>query len=368
VPDAPKLLDVVRERLRLRHASPNTIEAYVGWIRRYVRFHRGRHPRTLGASDVTAFLTDLAVRRRVSASTQNQARAAIVFLYEQVFGEPVAMLKDIAYAKRPARRPTVLSRDEARRVLSEMEGPPQLIALLIYGSGLRLHEACSLRVKDVDFDRGQIIVRQGKGGRDRLTMLPASLVGPLTAHLSRVEQLHRREIAANRGYVALPDSFARKSPSAARSWNWQWIFPATRGYKDPVTGHWVRHHLHDTVVQRAVTGAAHRAGISKRVTTHTFRHSFATHLLEAGYDIRTIQELLGHKDVSTTMIYTHVLSQGPKAVTSPVDALTHAPIVSPPPSAAHAPARAMPTSPSTNFRGRLIDGKGVKFPWRHELR
>jgi len=366
--DPPKLLDVVRERLQLRHASPNTIEAYIGWIRRYVRFHRGKHPRTLGAPEVTAFLTDLAVRRRVSSSTQNQARAAIVFLYEQVFGMPVAMLKDVAYAKRPARRPTVLSRDEVRAVLTEMEGPPQLIALLIYGSGLRLHEACSLRVKDVDFARSLIVVRQGKGGRDRLTMLPTSIVEPLTAHLAKVEQLHRRELAARRGYVALPDSFARKSPSAARNWSWQWVFPATRGYKDPATGHWVRHHLHDTVVQRAVAAAAHRAGIPKRVTTHTFRHSFATHLLEAGYDIRTIQELLGHKDVSTTMIYTHVLSRGASAVTSPVDAIAHAPIVAPPPTSPRAPHPSMPTSPAVNFPGRIIDGKGLKFPWRHELR
>jgi integron integrase len=365
--DAPKLLDVARDRMRLRHFSPNTIQAYLDWIRRYIRFHGRKHPRTLGAPAVTAFLTDLAVRRRVSASTQNQALAALLFLYQEVLGEPPALLKDVVHAKRPARRPTVLSRAEVRAVLSAMEGPPQLIVLLIYGSGLRLHEACSLRVKDVDFDRGLIVVRQGKGGRDRLTMLPNVVVKPLLEHLERAAQLHRRELAARRGYVALPDSFARKSPAAARSWSWQWVFPATRGYKDPATGHWVRHHLHDTVVQRAVAAAAHRAGMTKRVTTHTFRHSFATHLLEAGYDIRTIQELLGHKDVSTTMIYTHVLNQGASGVTSPVDALEHGPLTDPPPTGPRPPHPSMPTSPAATFPGRIISGRGLKYPWRKRL-
>jgi len=368
MPEPRKLLDVVHEKLRLRHASPHTVDAYVGWIRRYIRFHGGRHPRTLGEPAVTAFLTELAVRRRVAASTQNQALAALLFLYQDVLGEPVTLLKDVVRAKRPARRPTVLSRDEARAVLVEMEGPAQLIALLIYGSGLRLHEACSLRVKDVDFDRREIVVRQGKGGRDRLTMLPETLIPPLRAHLEKVQRLHRRELAALRGYVALPGSFARKSPAAARSWSWQWVFPATRGYKDRDTGHWVRHHLHDTVVQRAVTAAAHRAGIAKRVTTHTFRHSFATHLLEAGYDIRTIQELLGHKDLSTTMIYTHVLSHGAGSVTSPVDALQHPPLTDPPRTAPRPPHPSMPTSPAATFPGRIIDGQGLKYPWRKRLR
>jgi len=364
----PKLLDIVVERLQLRRASPHTIEAYTGWIRRYIRFHGKRHPRGMGEAEVTEFLAELATKRRLAASTQNQALAAILFLYQEVLGEPLATLKNLPRAKRPARRPTVLSREEARAVLSAMDGAPQLIALLLYGSGLRLHEACSLRVKDVDFSRGEILVRDGKGGRDRLTMLPRSLVQPLQEQLDRVQRLHRRELAANRGYVMLPGAFAKKSPTAARSWQWQWCFPATRGYPDRETGHWVRHHLHDTVVQRAVSSAAHRVGMTKRVTTHTFRHSFATHLLESGTDIRTIQELLGHKDLSTTMIYTHVLNLGPRSVRSPADYLLGTPAPSPPPAAHHDPTNAMPTAPATDFPGRIIQGKGLKLPWRHDIR
>jgi integron integrase len=368
MPSPPKLLDVVRERLQLRRASPNTIEAYTGWIRRFVRFHGGRHPRALGEAEVTAFLSELATKRRVAASTQNQALAALLFLYQEVLGVPVGTLKDVVRAKRPARRPTVMSRDEVRAVLGAMDGAPRLIAMLMYGAGLRLHEACSLRVKDVDFARTEIIVRHGKGGRDRLTMLPRIALDPLHEHLERVRRLHQRELAARRGYVVLPDAFAFKSPAAARSWHWQWAFPATRGYRDPASGNWVRHHLHDTVVQRAVVAAAHRAELAKRVTCHTFRHSFATHLLENGYDIRTVQELLGHKDVSTTMIYTHVLNKGARGVRSPADLLDGPPASDALTTDAQPPTPTMLTNPDSIFPVRIIDGRGHKSPWRHGMR
>ncbi len=282
---------------------------------------------------------------------------------------PLERLDGLVWAKRSHHRPTVLTRDEVRRVLAEMSGVSRTIALLLYGSGLRVLEACSLRVKDVDLERMELVIRRGKGGRDRLTMLPETLVGALRAQMERVRTFHRRELARGRGFVMLPDAFHRKSPTAARDWRWQWVFPATRGYEDLATGKWVRHHLHESVVQRAVAAAARNAGSSKRVTCHTFRHSFATHLLEAGYDIRTIQELLGHRDVSTTMIYTHVLNRGGRGVRSPADALSSLPDADgDPPRHAINSDDVRPTGPVRLIPQPLVDGRLLKSSWRRDLR
>lgn len=373
---SPRLLDVLAERLALRRASPHTVVAYTHWVRRYVRFHGGRHPRQMGEAEMTAFLSHLATERRVAASTQNQALAALLFLYREVLETPVGWLDAMVRAKRPARRPSVMSREEVRRVLEVMEGVPRLVAMVLYGSGLRLMEACCLRVKDVDLDRGELMVRQGKGGRDRLTMLPASLVPLLDFQMQRVRTLHRRDSAAGRGGVALPDALARKMPSAVFHLRWQWLFPAARCYRDPLSGRLVRHHLHETVIQRAVAQAAQAAQVTKRVTCHTFRHSFATHLLEAGYDIRTVQELLGHRDVSTTMIYTHVLNKGGRGVRSPLDGLTALGSILPPFAATdqgplHDPGRStrpMPTGSAQITSVRLVEGIPHKTGWRNELR
>ena len=256
VMSSPRLLEVMTERLALRRASRHTAVAYTQWVRRYVRFHGGRHPRQMGEAEMTAFLSHLATERRVAASTQNQALAALLFLYREVLETPVGWLDAMVRAKRPARRPSVMSREEVRRVLDAMEGVPRLVAMVLYGSGLRLMEACCLRLKDVDLDRGELMVRQGKGGRDRLTMLPASLVPLLEVQMQRVRTLHRRDCAAGRGGVALPDALARKMPSAVYHWRWQWLFPATRCYRDSMSGRLVRHHLHETVIQRAVAQAA----------------------------------------------------------------------------------------------------------------
>ena len=313
------LIGMVRRRMRLRRLSVRTEEAYVAWIKRFVRFHELKHPRSLGESEVTAFLTHLAVRARVSASTQNQALAALLFLYRDVFREPLPWLNEVVRARRPERLPSVLTREEVRLVLAEMRGTARLVALLLYGAGLRLMEALQLRVKDLDLERAVLTVRAGKGDKDRVTVLPRSAVAPLTAHLREVRTIHGRDLRAGAGTVELPAALARKLPGAELAWEWQWVFPATRPYLDDRSGVRRRHHLHETVIQRAVTDAARRAAIPKRVTCHTFRHSFATHLLEDGYDIRTIQELLGHRDVRTTMIYTHVLNRGGRAVNSPAD-------------------------------------------------
>lgn len=295
--------------------------AYLRWIVRFVRFHGLRHPRELGHREVERFLTELAVRGRVSAATQNQARAALVFLYREALRTPLEPLGEVALAKRPIRLPAVLTRAEVRAVLARLDGQPRLVALLLYGAGLRLLEALALRVKDVDLGTRQLLVRGGKGAKDRVTVLPASAVAPLRQHLARVQRLHARDLAAHGGRVALPDALERKLPTASRDWAWQWVFPATRCYVEVGTGERRRHHLHATAVQRAVRTAVLRAGISKRATCHTFRHSFATHLLEDGYDIRTVQELLGHADVRTTMLYAHVLNRGGWGVRSPADAL-----------------------------------------------
>ena len=316
----PKLLDQVRQAIRLRHYSRRTEAAYVAWIRRFIVFHRKRHPRELGEREVTAFVSSLA-SRGVSASTQNQALSAILFLYAVVLGQRLEWMNDIVRAQRPARLPVVMSRDEVSSLLSRLHGPVWLMASLMYGAGLRLLECVELRVKDLNFDRGELTIRDGKGGKDRVTMLPACMKRPLADHLNRVKAQHDADLAAGRGSVALPGSLRAKYPSAPFEWAWQWVFPATRSYFDRETGERRRHHLHESVLQRAVKDAARAAGISRPATPHSLRHSFATHLLEAGYDIRTIQELLGHRDVSTTMIYTHVLNQGGRGVRSPLDQL-----------------------------------------------
>lgn len=304
------LLGRVRNALVVRRRSPRTIEAYTSWIKRYVKFHGLTHPATMGVAEVSAFLTDLAVRQRVAASTQNQALAALLFLYRDVLGAPLPRIDNVVMARRAQRLPTVLSREEIRQVLGEVRGDARLVALILYGGGLRLSEGLQLWVKDVDLERAVVTVRGGKGAKDRVTVLLRSAVPALRGHLLRVREQHIRDLRAGAGLVELPDALRRKLPAAARSWAWQWVFPATRIYVCRVTGERRRHHLHDSVVQRAVTEAARRLGSARRVTCHTLRHSFATHLLEDGYDIRSIQELLGHTDVRTTMIYTHVLNRG----------------------------------------------------------
>jgi integron integrase len=307
--------------MRLRHVSPRTEEAYLAWMRRFYDHHGRRDPKELGAQHVTAFLSELATRGHVAASTQNQALAALLFLYRDVLGVDLPWLDDLVRAKTPARLPVVLSRDEVRLVLAQMQGEPRLMATLLYGAGLRLLECCRLRVKDVDFARNQITIRRGKGDKDRPTMLPGSVRAALVAHLEKVRAQHARDLAAGSGWVEMPDALSRKLPNAGREWAWQWVFPATRHYVERTSGQKRRHHLHETVLQHAVRRAVLASGIPKRATCHTFRHSFATHLLEDGSDIRTVQELLGHQDVATTMIYTHVLNRGPAGVRSPADRL-----------------------------------------------
>ena len=320
-PGRVKLLEQVRRELRVRHRSPRTVEAYGGWVRRYVIFHGKRHPAELGAEEISRFLTYLADERRVSASTQSQAASALVFLYRHVIGRKLDWIEGVPRAPKRRRLPVVLTRDEVRAVLGHLQGTKRFVVMLLYGSGLRLLECLELRVKDLDFERDEIRLRRGKGAKDRVTILPASLQEPLSAHLVRVKERFERDLVEGAGYVRLPDALERKYPGAAREWPWQYVFPASRRWREPATGRLFRHHLHETAVQRAVKTAVRRSGITKRATCHTFRHSFATHLLEDGYDIRTIQELLGHRDVSTTMIYTHVLNRGGLGVRSPADDL-----------------------------------------------
>jgi len=317
----PGLLEKVREKLRLRHYSLRTEEAYLGWIKRFVLFHGKRHPREMGAEEVEAFLSDLAVRRNVSAATQNQALAALLFLYKEVLGIQLPWLDGVARAKRPQHLPTVLTARETGALLERMEGTLGLVARLLYGTGMRLLEGLRLRVKDVDFDLRQVAVRDGKGSKDRVTMLPAALVEPLRAHLAKVKALHEEDLGRGFGEVWLPDALAVKYPNAPKQWGWQYVFPAASFSTDPRSGARRRHHVQEQAVQRAVRAAALAAGLPKPVSPHTLRHSFATHLLESGYDIRTVQELLGHKDVATTMIYTHVLNRGGRGVVSPLDRL-----------------------------------------------
>jgi len=315
------LLDQVRQAIRTRHYSDRTEEAYVGWVRRFVLFHDKRPPAEMGAAEVSRFLTSLAVDRKVAASTQNQALAAVLFLYKDVLGRDPGWLDDVVRAKRPQRLPMVLPRQEVHALLAAFDGVSWSMTMLLYGSGLRLMECLRLRVKDVDLGRGEVLVREGKGDKDRVTMLPSAVVPRLSAHLERVRGLHAADLAAGLGRVALPDALARKYAQADREWGWQWVFPASTISADPRTGERRRHHLHESVPQRAIREARRHVGIAKPVGPHTLRHCFATHLLEAGYDIRTVQELLGHSDVKTTMIYTHVLNRGGRGVQSPADRL-----------------------------------------------
>ena len=292
----------------------------MGWVRRYVRFSGMCHPAELGGEDVRRFLTALADQGRVSASTQSQALSGLLFLYRQVLGrelDPLAIVRPV----KPVRLPVVLSRDEVRALLDALTGVPRLVAILLYGSGLRMLEALGLRVKDLDFATGEVVVRRGKGDKDRITMMPDSVREVLAGHLTRVRLLHQRDLASGGGCVPLPGAIHRKFPGAGREWAWQFVFPATRRHLDPASGLQCRHHLHESVVQRAVKRAVQVARIAKRATCHSLRHSFATHLLEDGYDIRTVQELLGHRDVATTMVYTHVLNRGGFGVRSPADRL-----------------------------------------------
>lgn len=316
---APRLLDEVRRCLRVRHYSIRTETVYVGWIRRFIQANHRRHPRELGGREVEAFLSLLAVRGQVAASTQNQALSALLFLYREVLKQDLPWMEKVVRAKRPLRVPTVLSVAEVRALLSAMEGRAWLMASLIYGSGLRLMECLRLRVKDVDFGRGEITVREGKGARDRRTVLPASLAPLLQREIERVRALHAADLREGFGRVWLPHALARKYPNAATEIGWQYLFPSDRRSTDPRDGRERRHHLDDQVLSRGMKLAAARIGLHKPVSAHTLRHSFATHLLEAGYDIRTIQELLGHKDVATTQIYTHVLNRGGAGVLSPLD-------------------------------------------------
>ncbi|MDH4149631.1 MAG: integron integrase [Betaproteobacteria bacterium] len=315
----PRLLQQVRDAIRRKHYSPRTEESYVHWIRRFVHFHGKRHPREIGEAGVTAFLNHLARDRRVAAATQNQALSALLFLYREAMGQPLAWLEGVDRAKRPARTPTVLTRTEVTRILEQLAGPRWIMAGLLYGAGLRLRECLKLRVKDVDFGYGQIIVRDGKGARDRVTMLPAAVIEPLQQHLVRVRLLHDRDLAAGYGGVELPTALAVKYPRAARDWGWKFVFPSYKLSVDKATGEIRRHHVYENYLIRAVKQAARAAGITKHVSCHTLRHSFATHLLEGGYDIRTVQELLGHQSVETTMIYTHVMNKGGRGVRSPLD-------------------------------------------------
>ncbi|HXX42583.1 MAG TPA: integron integrase [Chthoniobacterales bacterium] len=320
---APKLLDRVRQTLRANRYSPHTESAYVDWIKRYIRFHGVRHPQEMGAEEVKAFLSHLATEMNVAASTQNQAFSALLFLYQEVLKERLPWIDDIVRSKRPKKVPVVLTQDEARQVLSRMTGTPRLMAHLLYGSGLRVMECVRLRVKDIDLGYLQITLREGKGGRDRRTMVPVFLVEALRKQIAKVADLHGEDLSAGAGEVNLPFALARKYPNAAKELAWQYLFPASHRTvaTDPITNRtWEqRHHIDERILQRAVKQAIREAGINKPASCHTFRHSFATHLLENGYDIRTVQELLGHKDVATTMIYTHVLNKPGMGVRSPLD-------------------------------------------------
>jgi integron integrase len=316
---SPKLLDQVREAIRRRHYSYRTEETYVYWIRHFIYFHGKRHPREMGEAEVTAFLNHLARERKVASSTQNQALSAIIFLYKEVLARELGWLEGLEWARRPRRVPTVLTPAEVQRLLAHLEGTRWIMASLLYGAGLRLRECLNLWVKDVEFEYRQLIVRDGRGAKDRVTVLPDSVIEPLKLHLVRVKAQHEEDIAAGYGDVELPDALQRKYPRAACEWSWKFVFPSYKLSTDPRTGVIRRHHVLENYLTRAVKQAARAAGIAKHVSCHTLRHSFATHLLENGYDIRTVQELLGHNSVETTMVYTHVMNRGGRGVKSPLD-------------------------------------------------
>ena len=318
---SPKLLESLREALHVRHYSNRTEDTYCSWVKRFVHFHKLRHPREMGELEINLFLTHLAVSEKVSASTQNQALSALLFLYRHVIGKEVGDLGHVIRARKPIHLPVVLTRDEVKALLAQLAGDKWLMASLMYGAGLRLMECLRLRVQDIDFASNEIMVRDGKGAKDRITMLPESLKQPLSDHLKNVKRIHDKDLADGWGRVLLPGALDRKYPNAPAEWRWQWVFPQENRWTNTKTGEEGRHHIDESLIQKAVKSAAFHAQLIKRATCHTFRHSFATHLLEAGYDIRTIQELMGHKDVSTTMIYTHVLNKGGHGVKSPVDGL-----------------------------------------------
>jgi integron integrase len=321
LPPKPRLLDQVRDAIRVKHYSIRTEQTYIDWIKRFIYFHEKQHPVDMDAKHIAAFLTHLAVDKKVSSSTQNQALCALVFLYREVIRKVLDQFEDLVFAKRPSKLPVVFTSDEVRNLLLHLEGTHWIMGQLLYGAGLRLMECIRLRVKDLDFGYKQIVVRDGKGHKDRVTMLPEIVVEPLRRHLEKVKQIHDRELQAGFGTVHLPYALERKYPHANREWGWQYVFPASKRSVDPRSGAEQRHHISEAVLQRAIKNAIRQAGIAKPGSTHSLRHSFATHLIEAGYDIRTVQELLGHNDVSTTMIYTHVLNKGGKGVVSPSDRL-----------------------------------------------
>lgn len=316
---SPKLLDQVRNAARLRHLSIRTEDSYVNWIKRFILFHNKRHPRQMGTPEIEAFLSHLATVKNVASSTQNVALSALLFLYKEVLSLDVPHLENLVRAKRPKKLPVVLTRQEVEAVLSNLSGAYWLMASLLYGSGLRLMECIRLRVKDVDFDSNQIFIRDGKGQKDRVSVLPQSLVRHLWLQLAKVRLVHQEDLAGGFGEVYLPYALDRKYPNAAKEWHWQYVFPASKLSIDPRSAKQMRHHISEDILQKKVKEAVFKAGVSKPASCHTLRHSFATHLLEDGYDIRTVQELLGHNDVRTTMIYTHVLNRGGKAVKSPLD-------------------------------------------------
>lgn len=320
-PEKPRLLDLLRTRIRLKHYSLRTENTYTEWAKRYILFHNKRHPAEMGKEEVEAFLSHLAVKHNVSASTQNQAKAALLFLYREVLDTELPWLDDVEQAKKPQRLPVVLTVNEVQALLSRLPGTHALMGRLMYGTGMRLMETVRLRVKDVDFERREIIVREGKGAKDRITMLPQAVAAPLRDHLAVVKRLHDEDLRAGFGEVHLPHALGKKYPNAGREWGWQYIFPSKQLSADPRTGVTRRHHADEKGIQRAIRQAVRDADLAKPATPHTLRHSFATHLLQSGYDIRTVQELLGHKDVQTTMIYTHVLNRGGKGVESPLDRL-----------------------------------------------
>lgn len=317
----PKLLTQLSQAMRSRHYSRKTESTYIHWIKRFIFFHHVRHPKDMAEPEINAYLTHLAVKEHVSSSTQNQALCAIIFLYKYVLNRKIGDIGEVIRAKQSRYIPVVMTKDEVKAVVGNLTGDKKLMISLMYGTGLRLMECLRLRVQDIDFGRNEITVRDGKGAKDRITMLPESLKEPLRQHLVKTKSVHESDIKDGWGYVLMPYALDRKYPNAPRDWRWQWVFPQEKRWKNTKTGEQGRHHVHETLLQKAVKEAVMKSGIAKRIGCHTFRHSFATHLLENGYDIRTIQELLGHKDISTTMIYTHVLSKGGHGVRSPFDSL-----------------------------------------------